>query len=79
MHLQINAAEAAAYNKIDEALQIWISRDIKQNTQTLTFSLINGFYFIAGFKAEIRAGLMKTEGQLTTIATIKANWAHSYR
>jgi hypothetical protein len=37
----------------------------------LTFNLISGFHLIAGFKAEIRAGLMKTEAQLTTLVLIK--------
>jgi hypothetical protein len=38
----------------------------------MTFNIINGFNLIAGFKAEIRARLMKKEGQLTSIAMIKA-------
>ena len=41
-------------------------------TQAITFNLISGFLLIAGFKAEIRAGLRKKEGQLTTIPVIKA-------
>jgi hypothetical protein len=41
-------------------------------TQALTFNLISGFHLIACFKAEIRAGLMKKEGHLTTqLALIK--------
>jgi hypothetical protein len=40
--------------------------------QALTFDLISGFNLIVGFKAEIRAGLMKKEGQLTTLALTKA-------
>jgi hypothetical protein len=33
--------------------------------------LISGFHFIAGFKGELRAGLMKKEGQLNATALIK--------
>ena len=40
-------------------------------TQALSLNLISGFHLIAGFKAEIRAGLMKKEGQLTSPANIK--------
>lgn len=42
-------------------------------TRALSFNLISGFYLIAGFKAEKRAGLMKKEGQLTTLSLIKDN------
>ena len=72
MQLQLNAAETAAYNGIEEALRVRITREIKQKTQALTFNLISGFHLIAGCKAEIRVGLMQQEGQLTTIALIKA-------
>ncbi len=40
-------------------------------TQALKFNLISGFHLIAGFKVEIKAGLMKKEGQLTTLAFIR--------
>jgi hypothetical protein len=40
-------------------------------TQALTLNLISGFHLIAGFKAEIRSGLMKKAGQLTTLALLK--------
>jgi hypothetical protein len=49
-----------------------ITREIKQKAQALTFNIISGFHLITGFNADIRAGLMKKEGQLTSIAMIKA-------
>jgi hypothetical protein len=72
MQLQFNATETAAYNGIDETVRIRITREIKQKAQALTFSIISGFHLIAGFKAEIRAGLVKKEGQITLIPSIKA-------
>jgi hypothetical protein len=72
MQLQLNAAETAANNGIEEALRLGITREIKQKVQALTFNIISGFHLIAGFKAEIRAGLIKMESQLTSIAMIKA-------
>jgi hypothetical protein len=72
MQLQLNAAENPAYNGIEEALRLRITRDIKQKAQALTFKIFSGFHLIVSFKAEIRAGLMKKEGQLTSIAKIKA-------
>jgi hypothetical protein len=36
MQLQFNDAETAAYNEINEALWIRITREIKQKTQALT-------------------------------------------
>jgi hypothetical protein len=72
MQLQLNTAETAAYNGIEEALRLRITREIKQKSQALTFNVISGFHLIARFKAEIRASLMKKEGQLTSIAMIKA-------
>ena len=68
MQLTLNAADTALYTGIEEAARARITREIKLRTQTLTFNLISGFHLIAGFKAEIRAGLMKREGQLTSIA-----------
>jgi hypothetical protein len=62
----------STYNRIKEALHVRITREIKQKTPALKFNLISGFHCITGFKAEVRAGLMKKEGQLTTIALIKA-------
>jgi hypothetical protein len=38
----------------------------------LTVKLISAFHLIAGFKAEIRAGMMKKSGQFTTKAMIEA-------
>jgi hypothetical protein len=52
-------------------VRIRITREIKQKALALTFSIISGLHLIAGFKAEIRAGLMKKEGQLTSIALFK--------
>ncbi len=72
MQLQLNAAETAAYNNIEEAIRLRITREIKQKAQALTFNIISGVHLITGFKAEIRAGLMKKEDQLTSIAMIKA-------
>jgi hypothetical protein len=72
IQLQLNAAETAAYNGIEEALRIRITREIKQIAQVLTFNIISEFHLFAGFKAEIRAGFMKKEGLLTSIALIKA-------
>ncbi len=42
------------------------------STQALTFNLIGGFYLLAGFNAEIRAGLPTKEAKLITLALIKA-------
>jgi hypothetical protein len=39
----------------------------------LIFNLIGGSNLIAGFKAEIRAGLMKKEGQLMAIYKRRGN------
>jgi hypothetical protein len=72
MQLQLNAAKTAAYNGIEEALRLRKNREIKQKAQALTFHIISGFHLIAGFKAKIRAGLMKNKGQLFSIAMIKA-------
>ncbi len=44
----------------------------KQKRQALTFTFMSGLHLMAGFKAKIRAGQMKNEQQLTTIALIKA-------
>jgi hypothetical protein len=71
MKLQLTDAEAAVYTGIEEAAGIQITREIKMRTQALIFNLISGFHLIAGFKAEIRAGLMKKEGQLSTLTLIK--------
>jgi hypothetical protein len=59
MQLQLNTAETSTHNGIEEALGLRITREIKQKTQDLTFNIISGFHLIAGFKAEIRVGLMK--------------------
>jgi hypothetical protein len=56
---------------MEEAERIRISREVKMKTQALTFNLISGFHLIDGFKAEIRARLMKKEGQPTSLALIK--------
>jgi hypothetical protein len=40
--------------------------------QSLTFNVINGFHLKARYKNETRAGLMKKDGQLTTLTLIKA-------
>jgi hypothetical protein len=53
-----------------------MTRKIRMRIQALTFSLISGFLLISGFKAEIRAGLMKKEGQLTTLGLIKNEAVH---
>ena len=71
MLLTLNDAETAAYNAIAEPLRTRITREIKVKSQELTFNLISGFHLIAGFKAEIRAGPMKRDGQLTSIQLIK--------
>jgi hypothetical protein len=68
MQLQLTAKETVAYNGIDEALRVKITQEIKTSTRSLTFNLISGLHIVAGFKAEIRAGLLKKEGKLTTIA-----------
>ena len=59
MQLQLDASETTAYNGIEEALRLRITKEIKQKAQALTFNIISGFHLIAGFKTEIRAGLMK--------------------
>jgi hypothetical protein len=46
----------------EEAAQKRINREINMRTQALTFNLISVFHLITGFKAEIRAGLIKKEG-----------------
>ena len=66
MLLTLSAEETAAYNAMAEPLRTRITREIKIKSQELTFNLISGFHLIAGFKAEIRAGLMKRDGQLTS-------------
>ena len=71
MQLQLNAVETAAYNTIEEAPRTRITREITQRASVLSFNLIIGFHLLAGFKAEIRAGLMKKKGQLTSIQLIK--------
>jgi hypothetical protein len=72
MHLQLTAEETAAYNGIDEVLRLKITRETKMRAWALIFNLISGFHLIGRLKAEIRAGLMKKEGTLTTIELIKA-------
>jgi hypothetical protein len=62
------ATKHATQNGIEEALKLRITREIKMKTQAQTINLISGFHLIVGFKADIRAGLLKKEGQLTTIA-----------
>ena len=59
------------YTGIDEDIKLEINREIKKKTQALTFNLMSGFHLIAGFKAEIRAELMKIQKQLTTMVIIK--------
>jgi hypothetical protein len=71
IQLQLTAADTEIYTGIEKAARIRITREIKMKTQALTFNLISGFHLIAGFKAEIRADLMKKEGQLLTLALIK--------
>ena len=71
MQLTLSAEETAAYNGIEAALRARITREIKMKSQELTFNLISGFHLIACFKAEIRAGLMKRDGHLTSIQLIK--------
>ncbi len=72
MQLQLTATEGAAYNTLDESSRLRTIKEIKQRAQALTFNLIIEFHLIAEFKADIRAGLMKKGGQLTTIALINA-------
>jgi hypothetical protein len=43
MQLQLNAAETTAYNEIEEAMRVRITREIKQKTQALTINLIKNF------------------------------------
>ena len=62
MQLQLNATKTAGYNKIEDTLRIRITREMTHKTQALTFNLISGFHLIVGFKAEIRASLMKKKG-----------------
>jgi hypothetical protein len=76
MQLQLTDADTAVYTGIEEAARIQITSKIKMRTQALTFNLISGFHLIAGVHAEIRAGLMKKEGQLTTLALIKDEGVH---
>ena len=71
IQLQLTSADTAVYINIDKAVRQRITREIKMRTQALTFNLISGFHLIAEFQAEIRASLMKKEGQLTIIAVIK--------
>jgi hypothetical protein len=59
MHLQLTSEGTAAYNSIEEALRVRITKKIKMITQAFPFNLISSFHLIAGFKAEIRAGLIK--------------------
>ena len=72
MQLQLSEADTAIYTGIEELARIIITKEMKMRTQALTFNLISGFHLIALFKAKIRAGLMKKEGQLMTLALIKA-------
>ncbi len=71
MQLQLTDADATVCTGMEEAARIRITREIKMKTQAFTFNLISGFNPIAGFKAEIRAQLMKKEGQLTSLSLIK--------
>jgi hypothetical protein len=71
MQLQLTDADTAVYTVIEEAARERITREIKIRAQPLTFHLISSFHLIARFKAEIRDGLMKKKGQLTTLALIK--------
>jgi hypothetical protein len=61
---QLADADTAVNTTIEEVARIRITREIKMRTQALTFNLISRFHLILGFKAEIRAGLMKKERQL---------------
>ena len=71
MQLQLSKGATEAYTSIDDAFKNEITREIKKQTQALTFNLISGFHLIAGFKAEIRAGLMKKQKELTNMGLIK--------
>jgi hypothetical protein len=71
MQLQLIAEETAAYNGIDAEIRVRITREIKMKTNAFKFNLISGFHLKAGFKAEVRASLMK-KGQLTPKALVKA-------
>ena len=71
IQLTLTDEDTALYTGIEVAARARITREIKLKTQAILFNLISGFHLIAGFKAEIRAGLMKKEGQLTSIALIK--------
>jgi hypothetical protein len=71
MQLQLTAPETAAYNEIERALRVRNTSEIKQKSQTINFNLVTGFHLIAGFKAEIRAGFVHKEGQVTSITSIK--------
>ena len=71
MQLHLNDADTALYTGIEATARARITSEIKLRTEAHTFNLISGFHLIAGFKAEIRAGLMKKEGHLTSIALIK--------
>jgi hypothetical protein len=57
--IQLTLTATAAYNGIEEALRLKITREIKNKAQVLTFNLMIGFHLIAEFKADIRAGIMK--------------------
>jgi hypothetical protein len=72
MQLQLNTTETARYTGTEEAPRNGINREIKQKAQALTFNINSSFHLIARFKAKLCAGLMKKEGQLTSIEIIKA-------
>ena len=71
MQLQLSDVATAGYTGMDEAVKNLINKEIKKQAQTLTFNLISGFHLIAGFKADIRAGLMKKQKELINMAMIK--------
>jgi hypothetical protein len=43
MQFQLAAAEAAAFNPIDDASRVRITREIKLKTQAFTYNLFSGF------------------------------------
>ena len=72
MQRQLSDIATAGYTGLNEAVRNEITREIKKQTQALTFNLISGFHLIARFKADIRAGLMKKQKELINMAMIKA-------
>ncbi len=64
MQFQLTTAEATAYNTIDEAITNRKKPKRNKKKQALSFNMISGFHWIAGFK--------EIEERSTSIVLIKA-------